>query len=578
MLGFDLLNTLFVFLNKTLDFIFLWGGIFFFLVAYPTYFFATNLKKYTKDNRGQELVSQAFLTVVIGTLFSLIWAAADIIWYVWFSAVTPAEAAATWGDRSWLFSSIRFLLLLITLFGAAYIWGGEHGGGRWFASAVSHIAIIVLGWVTYFWMGFLLISVPLIATYYGALYSLANIILPPSNPDDKNEKRKRFFLLASYTWGTQSPMTVADSNSWKKPRARIPGDITWEFSDYPLPFLNKLLRDGAVWTRAHQVVAITGGTNFKRVDGPGLVFTGKLERPEQVFDLRLQLRTRIIEVVSKDGIRFNARYFTAFRMDNQDWTREQYEILRRKNPLLRGADKVTKTDGSFSYSPQRVQAAMGVTSTKVEDGTPLIYWDQWAMNVVEGETRKVIAKKNLDDMWKPPQNTAYANAMDGIAQEIKQNAEITLRASGILLVVARVVDFEIPAQSEEGNQVTQQHLKTWGSEWEKRRKMILADAEAESERLQQLARAQAEAEMLTSIADGLKATQEMNADLPQHVIAMRFLSSLEDLVQGGLPDEGKEANEKADLGQTLDLRKRDRLTRFFQDWQQLFFSNRGKDK
>ncbi|MBV6396350.1 MAG: hypothetical protein HFACDABA_01948 [Anaerolineales bacterium] len=571
-----LLETVFSLANHLFDVAFLWGGIVLLVVAYPTYLFASNLKKYVREHREQELVSQAFLAALIGAGIALVWSLADLIYYVFSKPPTPAATALAWSELSWLFSSIRWLFLCLGLFAFAFIWGREHGSKRWLISVIGHIAIILIGWASGFWMGLFFVSAPILATYYAALYSLSTIILPASDPESREEKRQKFYTLASYTWGIQSPMTVVDGHAWKRYSPRITGDITWEFADYPIPLLNRLLRNGVVWTRAHQVVAISGGNQFKRVAGPGMVFPGRLERPDQVIDLRLQLRSREIEAVSRDGIGFQVRYFTAFRIDNQEWSKEQYETLRRMNPILRGADKLTNITGNFPYSPQRVQAALGLASTKTEAGAPPIYWDQCVMNLVEGETRQVIKKMNLDEMWRPALDTPLVNAMELIAHEIKRNVETTLRASGILLLVARVVDFKIPAKEEQEDDITRQHLKTWGAEWETKRQKILADAEAESEKVQQQARADAEREILTAIADGLKATQKINEDLPQHVIAMRFLSSLEDIHDELMEGENKDGEE--DEGKAIDLKRRDRLTRFFKDWNDVFFANRNREK
>ena len=192
---------------------------------------------------------------------------------------------------------------------------------------------------------------------------------------------------------------------------------------------------------SHHVATITSGIQLKCVDGPGLVFTGKLERLYQVFDLRLQLRTKEIDVVSKDGIHFLARFFTAFRLDNEEWSKELYDKLRSMNPILRGADKLNHTQGSFRYSDIRVQAALSKTSTRATVGDPNIYWDQWVMNVVEDQTRQVISQKNLDEMWRPTNDKRFANALDVIAVEIKGKCEPILRSAGILPYGARVVNF-----------------------------------------------------------------------------------------------------------------------------------------
>jgi regulator of protease activity HflC (stomatin/prohibitin superfamily) len=295
---------------------------------------------------------------------------------------------------------------------------------------------------------------------------------------------------------------------------------------------------------------------------PGLSFIGKLERLDQVFDLRLQLRTREIDVASKDGIRFKARYFTAFRLDNENWTKETYDALRPLHPHLRGADKLSYTTGSFPYSHLRVQAAQGVTGTRVSENDPLIYWDQWVMNVIEDQTRQVISQKELDEMWRPANDSQFANAMDVIASEIKKNSESILRAAGILLFAARVVNFSFPTDGEKGDEIARQQIATWASEWEKRRRNILDTAEAESERVQQEARAYAESILLNSIAEGLQRTQAINDKLPRFVIAMRFLSALQEYVHKH-PMEGEQAEEAK--------RKMAEFQKEFKTWQDLFY-------
>lgn len=560
------LNNMFVLANHALDIGFLWGGLIALLI-YIAYFFLSNLKKYTKEHHGPELLTQTILLSVIAMGLFFVWALADTIWWLWLREFpniginvltsTPAiKFPPTWNDLSWIFSSYRWIICGLVLGIFAYLTGREHGKNRWFISALGHIAVITIGWFFFSWMGIIFISIPAIATYYGALYSLANVIIPASNPEDRAEKKKKFFVLASYAWGGQSPIMVVDGHAWKKYEPRIPGDITWEFTDFPIPLFNKLQRPGLILTRAHQVITVSGGTKFKRVDGPGLAFTGKLERLDQVFDLRLQLRTREIEVVSKDGIRFIARYFTAFRIDRDEWSKELYDKIRPQNPLLRGADKLTYKEGSFPFSHARVQAALGTTSTRVSDTSQLIRWDRWTMNVIEDQTRKVISQKNLDEMWRPADDFPLSNAMDVVASEIKENSELILRTAGILLVASRVVNFKFPYAEGQEDHIARQQLETWGSEWARRRSDILAEAEAEAERAQQEARAYAESVLLSSFAEGLKKTQEINPELPRHVIAMRYLTALQDYIHKKPTDaEENEENLKrmADLQEVLSL-------------------------
>jgi len=575
----EFINNMFGLANGMLDIAFLWGGLFL-LFAYPVYFFVTNLKKYTQEHKSRELLSQAIILFLFVAVIGFIWMLPEVIWLAiaWIRNLSISNEISKWKELDQIFSTVRLGIIFGALFFFAYKMGHEYGEKRWRSSVLSHIAVIAFGWLVNRWMGILFISSPLIATYYCTLHDLALILMPTSNPEDPAEQKKRINAFISYTWGIQSPMTMVDGHAWKKYEPRIPGDITWNFADFPFPIIKNLdWRPGLVWTRSHQVVAISGGTKFKRVEGPGVVFPGKLERLDQVFDLRLQLRTREIDVISKDGIRFIARYFTGFRIDNEEWKKETYDTVRPMNSHLRGADKLSYTQGSFPYSHIRVQTTLGMTSTKVTTGDPTIYWDQWVANIVEDQTRKVLSQKNLDELWRPANDQKFANALDVIAEEIKKNSELTLRAAGILLVVARVVNFHFDDRAEEipSDGISRQQLATWGSEWERKRIKILSEAQADSERSQQEARAYSESLLLNAIADGLRKTQEMDPILPRYVIAIRFLSALQDTIHKDVPED-EQGKESEKMGN--DKKKREELSDYFKEWQELFFSNQGPEK
>ncbi len=242
----------------------------------------------------------------------------------------------------------------------------------------------------------------------------------------------------------------------------------------------------------------------------------------------------------------------AFRLDPEAWNQETYDTLRRLNPALRGADKVNHEEGSFPFSTLRIQAAISITSSKANGDAP-VYWDQWALSVIENETRQVISQKNLDELWRPHEDSQGANALEAIADTLKGNASLTLRASGVLLLAARVVNFRFPSKGGQPDGISEQKISTWGAEWERKRTAILDKARAKSERSQQEARAYAKSLLLNSIAEGLKKTEDINPELPQYVISMRFLSALQDLIHQSSGDETdpKNARKIADLQATL---------------------------
>jgi len=540
-------------INNALDVIFFWGGLIFIITGYPIYFIISSARK----NYLGDMIRQTLIVLLLAFVLGLVWGLPQLL-VINHPELSRRTTVIRWGEIALvMFFLIRF-------------FGKEHGKKRWLFSWLGHFGIVFLGLFIGRWVGILLISLPLLWAYYISLYNLAIITLPTSNPDDRKEKRKRFFILASYAWGIQSPIYATENNAWKKIDERIPGDFSWDFSDLPIPLLGKFdLRPGLVWARSHQAVAVSGGTTFKRVDGPGVFFVGKLERPDQVFDLRLQLRTNEIDVVSKDGVGFKVRVFTAFRMDNEEWTDETHEKVRAANSLLRGGRKLTQTKGSFPYSHLRVQAALSTTGTKAADNRSIVYWDQWALSIIEDHARKVISQKDLNELWRPAKDQKFSNALDIIANEIRENASLTLRSVGILLVVARVVNFHFPLNKENVDEISKQQLSTWASEWERKRSEILAKAHAKAEHAQQEARAYAEAVMLNSIAEGLQKTKEINPRLPPYVIAMRFLSTLQDHLHAQSSD-GEDESE-----QTKKIKE---LHNAIMEWQEQFFPNSGKEK
>lgn len=512
----DLLAGLIEIANNTLDIVLPWVAIAA-LIGLNIWFFLDSRKKIKKNKMGISDFAIQF--------FILILAEAFVIFAVWLlplliHIILPwnfLRGLLRWG----IFTGIVFLIVRV--------YGREYGENRWKYSTIGHIIILLLGWTTARWVGIIFLSLPLIAFYYLAVYEHAMVVLPTSIPEDRAERMKRFIILAAYTWGIQFPIMVVAEHAWKKPSVRIPGDFT---RDYKVP--------GLVWTKSHQVAAITGGTQFKRVDGPGLVFTGKLERPLQIVDLRLQLRTKEIDVVSNEGIRFVARVFTAFRMDPESWDKDTYAQLRLANPLMRGASAPSYTRGSFPFSHFRVQAAMGVTSSKAAPGDIFIYWDQWALDVVENEARKILSQKTLDELWRPQDDRNLANALDVIATELKEKVSPQLRAAGILVYAARVVNFKfVTADGQSEDTIPNRQIESWWLDKERKRIQIISEAEAKAEKMRQEARAYAEALFLNSMVQGLQKTQRLHPQLPRYVIAMRFLSSLESYIHNR-PDNSDE--------------------------------------
>lgn len=116
------INNMFGFVNDLFDVGFLWVGLFVLLIAYPAYFFSSNLRKYTDERRSRELLSQTVLLILIVFGIAFVWALPDMIWWIWFNKPVAIEAnvigdiqtrqALTWGELAWVFSSVRLTVAL----------------------------------------------------------------------------------------------------------------------------------------------------------------------------------------------------------------------------------------------------------------------------------------------------------------------------------------------------------------------------------------------------------------------------------------------------------------------------------
>ena len=205
----------------------------------------------------------------------------------------------------------------------------ENGKFRGIITYGVHWLIILFGWFIDKWIGLFFISLPLFILYYYFLSHVAMVVVPSSDPGDWREWRKRIFYFLFYVWGVQYPGWAVTGSTARNIETRIKGDA-----------YNQSTTPGLVWANSHQVVGLTAGITFSRVEAPGTVFTKPFERPfEGVVDLRTQLRTFWIDVVSSDGIPFKALLFTSFAVDREKWNREIFMRLLKEDRLLKRCER-----------------------------------------------------------------------------------------------------------------------------------------------------------------------------------------------------------------------------------------------
>jgi len=409
-------------------------------------------------------------------------------------------------------------------------------GTRGLYTCLGHLGILLISWLYGRWLGLFFISAPLFAVFYYWIYCLAQVVVPVSNPDNFKESLQRFEMLAWYFWGMQFPIWVINNDTDRVAEERISGDI---FKTFGSP--------GMIWAQSHQAVGITSGIRFSRVDGPGVIYTRPSERPHEIIDLRPQVCTSLIQAISQDGIPYQARLLVVFSIDKSVWGNVEYNALRHKNKLLRGAQKPDRNSGNYRYSRSRVTATLSIESVKYSfhevQNQPIIYWDQWVLAMVEEAARKELSIYPLNELWKPVKDKPDVNPLDFIAKNIEDNTSEKIKAHGINLIAARIINFRF--DNEESKSILQQQIDNWQSYIEQDISETRSNTDAELVNIKESAAAYARSNLLAAIVDGLDKISYKYPKLPKkYVVAMLLIKAIEDSLREQPQTEDKSEESK----------------------------------
>jgi hypothetical protein len=421
---------------------------------------------------------------------------------------------------------IVLIIFLFTGLVTVFLYTNKYGGYRGLVSATGHLILLLLGWRLGKWLGIIFISLPFIALYYYILYRFSEVIILPSDPESHNEKIERFKVFTWYMWGVQYPVITIPDRPNAKAVTHINGSV---FKNSGAP--------GYVWTNAYQVIGLTGGTSFTRVEGPGAIYTRRFERVQEVIDLRTQLRTKEIDAITRNGIPIRAVLFASFCVDRLPFDQKISDRLRHA--------------GSYPYSRPRVQAALsleGVNASSSEQEFSALRWDEQTMSHIEEISRQVIAEMSLEELWHPnrEEDGQEVSSLDLIARKIREQALVFLHAHGVHLYSARIVNYHLLHQNSDvsDNQdiISAQQLPVWISRLEKISNNKMAEVTAELEQKQLDASVVASTMILKSIAESLQ-NAPVKTGFSRYIIAMRYLNILYDMVQEQPKLAGKKGEE-----------------------------------
>lgn len=418
-------------------------------------------------------------------------------------------------------ATIRWVILYVVGYAIWYLISRTNGGMRGLYSILILLTVFLLGWFYDRWVGIIFISLPILWIFYHVVNKVAQVLLPASNPDDKSESQQRTKAFIAYLFGVQFPFWVARGKATREFETRIKGDPTNDFG-----------RPGVVWTWPHQVVGLSKGVEFNKVDGPGTIFTKVFENPIALIDLRTQLRISTIDAVTQDGMHVPAVLLVAFAIDREKWPKEGWSRAHfaQMRHHFAGTSDLDHSEGSYPYSSGRVHSVISKSSINCScaDGERAdVCWDEWAVKQVEQAAREVLIQRSLDELWRPRNDDLGVSALDEMAMAIKDLAAPRLEEVGIQLFGTRIVNFAFDKDSP----VRAQNIKTWSTYWEQQITEAHADAEAIYRAEIEKAHAFSKSVLLDAIAESISAARTINNVLPRFVIAQYYVHALEEYIK-----------------------------------------------
>ena len=459
--------------------------------------------------------------------------------------VIAEESRNTFVDLlRWLtiFAVVCPLILIITF---------KHSKFKSTLIAFFHLTVLLAGWLFKKWAGVLVISVTTFIIFYFVIYRLAQVIYPASSPDIPKEKLNKFWALVWYIWFVQYPVWFASNSAGRVMEERVKGNY---FKNFGQP--------GITWTHAHQVAGISYGTEFSRVAGPGINFLRRLERPITLVDLRTQLRTVLdLNAVTKDGVPITSVLFTAFRIDNASWEdldrKKDIHPLLRRNPILgKGITLDSNIKCSYPYSSARIHAALSSTTVDSayshKKNSEKIYWDEVVLQRVSEVARIVLSERNLNELWIPKNDNRGSSALDEIATEISERARSRLREIGVALFSARIVNYVVSPNAP----LRKQLINSWLAIFNQRVNSTTLDGQTEAEILRARAKASARNSFMQAMTESMKQARQANPDFPKKIIALNFISTLQQLLEEQNPNTIESQREKLALWREILLRNR----------------------
>ncbi|KAA3659897.1 MAG: hypothetical protein DWQ04_20940 [Chloroflexi bacterium] len=355
------------------------------------------------------------------------------------------------------------------------------------------------------------IGVTFFTFVFGLLY-YAQFVLPKQGHEGWAEG---FELLVRY-YTSMSEKYLGGSGSQRQsaqrsgPRRRGSKKTKVKLTPQKLPPSFTNVRAGIV--PGHKMITLLKGNDFSRAAGPGFVLLYRKERIDKIIDLRPQKRSQDVIGTTRDGIPVETNVSVNFRVQ-QEPARQAFD------GLIYPIDK----DSIFPIS----------NFTSVDENGSIRYWDDQLAPLAAGELSNELSTYNLDEL----QHTSGEHSIKNeIKQRIQRKVSRIAAEHGLELMGVGIGHLKFPES------ITQQRIKTWQAEWQRKIEVKHAAGDAEATRRIKQARARAQIEIIERITQSIDAMQQQEDTNLTEIITLRMIEALEeattnDSVQALIPQQ-----------------------------------------
>jgi len=259
---------------------------------------------------------------------------------------------------------------------------------------------------------------------------------------------------------------------------------------------------GAVLIGPGNAAVLETPIRFSRVLGPGVHFLRRGEYVKRPVDLHTQFRADTIKATTKDAVPLELPVFCLFRIM---------------------PDQSSQPADDFSFSEKNLRKAVYGPEGLSHEGD--YHWDRYAFEVVVTRFREILARIRLDQLFDAERPDHVPRPV--LTDLLRAAARADLSRQGIDLLHAGFGTFGFTEPVRE--QVLEQRIKSWETEWRAHADSTMAAGAAEAERRVQSARAAAQWHLIQGLINGLAAAQGLRGIDPVDLITWQLLTAMESM-------------------------------------------------